>query len=364
MRIGTLTFHSADNYGAMLQAYALPKAVEALGHACDVIDYRHSIITKGVEVDWPRKLIRQHGLLKGGVKAINRWRLGWFDKNNKDVKFNRFMTKRLPLTAKTYRSPDELQGIDFDTVLFGSDQIWNEKLTEGFAAEYFGKGISCRKIAYAASSGTDSVSEEALPMLKEFSALGIREQGLTETLQQKGLDAQTVLDPVLLLTAQQWRAVETPLPKGLEKGKYILIYTFDEWPVYDLARQISKEENLPMVIVRWCGRHDRFNDMIQIPNCSPEEFVSLLDNASVVCTSSFHGTAFSVLFGKRFYCVTPKDFGSRTNSLLEQVGLLACRAEDGIRGEETPDYEIAAEKLAALRKESIEFLKNAIEAGE
>lgn len=363
MKIGTLTFHSADNYGAMLQAYALPKAVEALGHECRVIDYRHSAITTGVEVEWPRQLIKKHGLVKGGIKAINRWRLGWFDKNRKDVKFNRFLEKRLPLSEKTYRRAAELEGLDYDAVLFGSDQIWNEKLTGGFAPAYFGQGIPGRKIAYAASSGTDSVPEAALPLLKDFSALGIREQGLTEALREKGLDARTVADPVLLLTAQQWRTIAAPLPKGLEKGKYIFIYTFDEWPVYELARKISKEEDLPMVILRWCGRHDRFNDMIQLPNCSPEEFLTLVDNAAVVCTSSFHGTAFSVLFGKRFYCVTPKNFGSRTNSLLSRVGLLSCRAEDGVPSRETPDYAAAAEKLEALRRESLEFLKNAMEAG-
>ena len=364
MKIGTLTFHSTNNYGAMLQAYALPKVVEALGYQCEVIDYRQSTITSGVEVMWPRQLIKQYGLLRGGVKAVNRWRLGWFDKNRKDVKFNRFLEKRMPLSEKTYRSAEELQEADYDIVLFGSDQIWNDKLTGGFAPEYFGRGIYGRKIAYAASSGTDSVMDEALPLLQDFSALGIREQGLAQSLRNKGLNAQTVLDPVLLLTAQQWRTIEKPLPKGLEKGKYIFIYTFDEQPVYDLARKISKEENLPMVIVRWCGQHDRFNDMIQMPNCSPEEFVTLLDNAAVVCTSSFHGTAFSVLFGKKFYCVTPKDFGSRTNSLLSRVGLLACRVESGVPLSETPNYEEAAKKLVALRLESMEFLKNAIEAGE
>lgn len=364
MKIGTLTFHSADNYGAMLQAYALPRAVASLGYECEVIDYRQAAITSGVEVEWPRQLMKKYGWLKGSIKAVNRWRLGWFDKNRKDVKFNRFMEKQLPLSQKVYRSAEELQGIDYDAVLFGSDQIWNEKLTGGFAAEYFGQGISGRKIAYAASSGTNDVPKTALPLLKEFSVLGIREQGLTETLRKNGLNAQTVLDPVLLLTRQQWREIEAPLPKGLEKGKYIFIYTFDEQPVYDLARQISKEENLPMVIVRWCGQHDRFNDMIQLPKCAPEEFITLVDNAAVVCTSSFHGTAFSVLFGKRFYCVTPKGFGSRTDSLLSQVGLLACRAEEGIPSQEKPDYAAAAEKLAVLRNESMEYLKNALEAGE
>lgn len=107
----------------------------------------------------------------------------------------------------------------------------------------------------------------------------------------------------------------------------------------------------------------RTEHALQYPNASPEEFLTLLDNAAVVCTSSFHGTAFSVAFGKRFYCVTPKNFGGRTNSLLSRVGLLACRAEDGVPDREVPDYAAAAGMLEALRRESLEFLKDAIEAG-
>ncbi|MBQ4600630.1 MAG: polysaccharide pyruvyl transferase family protein [Oscillospiraceae bacterium] len=361
MKIGTLTFHSADNYGAALQAYALPKAVQELGFDCEIIDYRHMCITKGTEVEWPRALVKKYGPVKGCIKSVNRWRMGWFNKNRKDVKFNRFLEKKLPLSEKTYRTAAELEQARYDAVLFGSDQIWNEKLTGGFAPEYFGAGISGKKIAYAASSGTDSVQEEAIPLLSEFAALGIRERGLTQFLQKQGLSACNVVDPVLLLTKKQWRQIEAPLPKGLEKGKYIFVYTFDEQPVYDLARRLAKEENLPMVILRWCGRHDRFHDMIQYPNASPEEFLALVDNAAVVCTSSFHGTAFSVLFGKRFYCCTPAGFGSRTNSLLETVGLAACRVENGEVSCQAADHAAAQLRLAQLREQSLEFLKGAIE---
>ena len=360
MKIGTLTFHSADNYGAMLQAYALPAAIRSMGHDCRVIDYRGTV-TKGVEIDWPGQLVRQYGLLRGGVKAANRWRLGWYSAHRKDVKFNRFMRKKLPLSKETFRSLEEVNTQDYDAVVFGSDQIWNPKLTGKDAGLYFGQGISCKKIAYAASSGTDSIEEEMLPLVKEFSALGIRETGLTQRLRQHGLAAQTVLDPVLLLTADEWRKNQAPLPKGLEPGKYILIYTFDEQPVYDLARKISREEGLPMVIVRWCGAHTRFSDMIQLPDCGPEEFLTLLDKAAVVCTSSFHGTAFSVLFGKRFYCCTPAGFGSRTNSLLEQVGALEHRVEDGGSVPQVRECAVDAQ-LESLRHASLAFLKNAIES--
>lgn len=362
MRIGTLTFHSADNYGAMLQAYALPTAVQNLGYSCEVIDYRHSAVTKGVEVEWPKQLLKRYGVVRGTLKALNRWHLGWFDPKRKDIKFNRFMEKKLPLSKTIYRSADALSVAEYDAVLFGSDQIWNPDITKGFAPEYFGEPFGCRKIAYAASSGTDTLPEEGVERLKAFSAVGVRETGLARTLQDHGVNAQVVLDPVLLLTKEQWRKLEAPLPKGLTPGKYILVYTFDEKAVYKQARKIAREENLPMVIVRWCGCHERFSDMIQLPNCGPEEFVTLIDNAAIVCTSSFHCTAFSVLFEKRFYCCTPKDFGSRTNSLLEQVGLLACRVEDGESSEKAPDYQQAEEKLTALRRESMAFLKRAIES--
>ena len=364
MKIGILTFHSTDNYGAMLQAYALSVVVRAMGFDCEIIDYRHKAITHGVEVLWPKDLVQYNGLIKGSIKAVNRWRLGWFNRRNKDVKFNRFMNKRLPLSKKTYRTPEELCDAKYDAVLFGSDQIWNAELTRGFAPEYFGKGISSRKIAYAASSGTDNIIREGEVLLRNFSALGIREQGLTDTLRNKGFEAYTVLDPVLLLTPEQWRKIEAPLPQGLEKGRYIFVYTFDEQPVYDLARKISEEEGLPIVIVRWCGKNERFNDMIQMPDCSPEEFLTLIDQAAVVCTSSFHGTAFSVLFEKRFYCCTPDNFGSRTNSLLSQVGLLGCRVEKSMSTGEMPDYRTATEQLSKLREQSLLFLKNAINSGE
>lgn len=363
MKIGTVTFHSANNYGAMLQAYALPQAIQSLGYDCQVVDYRSSAVTQGVEIDWPKQLIGQHGLIRGGIKSLNRWYRGWYAPTRKDVRFNRFMEKKLPLTDATFRCAEDINVGDFDTLVFGSDQIWNTQITKNDKV-YFGRGIQTRKVAYAASSGTDSIPDEMIGSVAEFAALGIREKGLTTTLREKGLDAVTVVDPVLLLTKEQWRKVEAPLPKGLKPGGYILIYTFDEWPVYELARKISAEENLPMVIVRWCGYHDRFNDMIQLPNTSPEEFVSLIDNAAVVCTSSFHGTAFSVLFEKRFYCCTPGNFGSRTNSLLEQVDLLDCRVESGEINCKRPDYSVASEKLSALRQQSLDFLKNAIEAGE
>lgn len=360
MKIGTLTFHSADNYGAMLQAYALPAAIRSMGHDCRVIDYRGTA-TKGVEVTWPAQLIKEYGLLRGSCKAVNRWRLGWFSSCRKDVKFNRFMENKLPLSPKTFRNAKEVEVGDYDAVVFGSDQIWNPKLTGADAPLYFGQGISGKKIAYAASSGTDDVPEEMLPLLGEFSALGVRETGLADTLQRRGLPAHAVLDPVLLLTADEWRKIQAPLPKGVEPGKYILIYTFDEQSVYDLARKIAREEGLPMVIVRWCGAHERFSDMIQLPDCGPREFLTLIDKAAVVCTSSFHGTAFSLLFGKRFYCCTPAGFGSRTNSLLKQVGALEHRVEDGGSVPQVRECAVDAQ-LESLRHASLAFLKNAIES--
>lgn len=363
MKVGTLTFHSADNLGAMLQAYALPEAVKALGHDCEIIDYRCPAVTSAADLEWPDELIRRYGILKGCVKAVNRWRLGWFDRRKRNVKFAAFMRK-MPKSQKTYRSIQKMTDLRYDAILFGSDQIWNPRITKGLDDVYFGGfpgAEGTKKVAYAASNGGSSADEEVLRRLQGFHALSVREKGLAEFLRGQGLPAEHVLDPVLLLTKEQWRRVEAPLPKGIVPGKYLLVYGFNEEQTYALARKIAKEEKLLMVLVRWGREDSRYPDMLQLPMCGPRELVTLVDKAALVCTGSFHGTALSILFGKRFYCGTPEFGASRIESILNSLGL----GDRWVRSEQLPekevDYAPVEEKLEALRKESLAFLKDAIE---
>lgn len=372
MKIGTLTFHNAANYGAVLQAYALPTAVRELGYDCEVIDYRHPFISKDTDIEWPCDLRKRYGWAKGNIKAINRWRLGWYNKNNRYVQYSLFIRKYLPKSKKAYRSSAELASSNYDVIIFGSDQIWNESLTNGLSSEYFGDFVSVSsktaKIAYAASNGRDYIPDELRtkvePWLKTFSALGIREKGLAEFIHREySLQTETVIDPVLLLDKETWNGLECRLPNNIHPGQYIFVYTFDEQPVYNFARKLSQLTGLQIVLLRWCGKNERFNDMVQLSESSPAEFLSLIHNAAYVCTSSFHGTAFSVIFEKEFYCYSPNNFGSRTDNLMNLLGIQDHKIIDNPNAElRCPlDYKEITDKLVELRLSSIRFLQDALE---
>lgn len=100
LKIGTLTFHNAANYGAVLQAYALPVALEKMGYDSEVIDYRHSIISRDTDIEWPHDLRSRYGWIKGTIKAINRWRLGCYCKNSRYVQYSLFVNRHLPKSKR------------------------------------------------------------------------------------------------------------------------------------------------------------------------------------------------------------------------------------------------------------------------
>lgn len=373
LKIGTLTFHNAANYGAVLQAYALPVALEKMGYDSEVIDYRHSIISRDTDIEWPHDLRSRYGWIKGTIKAINRWRLGCYCKNSRYVQYSLFVNRHLPKSKKVYRSSADIASENYDVILFGSDQIWNDSLTGGLSPVYFGDFASDSrktiKIAYAASNGRDFIPTEwrnkVEPWLKDFRALGIREKGLAEFIQNEyNLKTETVIDPVLLLDKETWSGLECRLPRNIHSGRYIFVYTFDEQPVYDFARKLARRTGLQIVLLRWCGKNERFNDMIQLSESSPAEFLALIHNAAYVCTSSFHGTAFSVIFEKEFYCYSPNNFGSRTDNLLSLLGIEDHKIADNpeAEAENTLNYSEITHKLEELRFSSVQFLRDSLES--
>lgn len=225
------------------------------------------------------------------------------------------------------------------------------------------------KIAYAASNGRDFIPTEwrnkVEPWLKDFRALGIREKGLAEFIQNEyNLKTETVIDPVLLLDKETWSGLECRLPRNIHSGRYIFVYTFDEQPVYDFARKLARRTGLQIVLLRWCGKNERFNDMIQLSESSPAEFLALIHNAAYVCTSSFHGTAFSVIFEKEFYCYSPNNFGSRTDNLLSLLGIEDHKIADNpeAEAENTLNYSEITHKLEELRFSSVQFLRDSLES--
>ena len=347
----------------MLQAYALCAAVKSLEYDCEIIDYRGPKGYLIADLDWPGDLIRQHGLIRGIKEAARLWKAGKFDTGTRCVKFASFLKHDLPTSKRIFRTVEDLTDLPYDCILFGSDQIWCTAFFEGVNPVYFGAfplkpGI--KKISYAASTGSNTLEPEGCALLQSFHALSVREAGLVTFLQQQGLRVEQALDPVLLLTKERWRRMKAPLPQEIVPGKYILVYAFEEPETYAFARKLSREESLPVVLVRWGLVDPRYPDMVQIPECGPKDLLTLMDHAAVVCAGTFHASVLAVLFEKRFYSFLPQHGAERIESLLVSLGLESRM----VLGETLPDKEIdytdVRHRLEILRKKSMDFLEKSI----
>ncbi len=369
LKIATMTFHMAHNYGAMLQAYALVKAINDLGYDCEVLDYRFPYIDQWEGVHTRNEITKKEGRLKGNLKYIYRHIKGYYRNiSRKRIKFDCFMRNEMRLSKKVYFDRNELVNVRYDAVIFGSDQIWNPDLTNGFAVEYFGKYAGdAKRIAYGASCGTDSFKEEwretIEPLLKSFTAIGVRESGLAQYIESHyGLAAETVLDPVFLLDKQRWDSIAEKAEIDISEP-YLLVYAFQTSnDIYDLARKIAKERKLNLISITY-QKMDNQNDIVQLIDCGPLDFVSLIKNAEYVCTTSFHGMAFSIIYEKNFYCIGHPKYSSRNKDLLELIGLqdrLLSSYDESMRLSDC-NYKNARLVLSEMIKSSKEFILSNLE---
>ena len=314
MNIGILTFHDAHNYGAVLQAYALKKYLENQNHNARVINYHHSNIEDGFPQSRNKEKLGKTNLeMKFSEKAhLERWE-----------KFDDFIKKLTNNEKKVYDSEEELEKIeDIDIFICGSDQIWNPDITQGLNKGFFLYfKTRAKKMAYAASMGIEKLKDEDEVDFEEYlnglDFISVREQSLklySEKFTKK--EVIQVLDPTFLLEKEQYNE----LLHEVEAKKYLLIYALgpDE-RLTKLAKYISKEQNLEVIELNDFEEKDY--QFRQISNAGPSDFLSLIKNAEVVITNSFHGTIFSILFEREFYTLTRGNRNSRMESLLRTAGL-------------------------------------------
>lgn len=93
--------------------------------------------------------------------------------------------------------------------------------------------------------------------------------------------------------------------------------------------------------------------------------IGLIANASLICTDSFHGTVFSILFGKPFLLLNRilehgsrfMDMSSRTRTLLEKFGLKERLPENQELSHEGICHTDMPPVYEALQRERIKALR-------
>ena len=304
MKIGILTMSRAYNFGALLQAYALKTSLQGRGHQVRFVNYAT-----------PMQLERYAGVFEHGhsarVLAKNAMRVFHYASLQRGVKrYKAFITDALDGAGAvlTTKQAVEADVRALDALVVGSDQMWNTRLPDVSDVYFLDFAYPGCKLSYAVSFGDripfSTGQEDAwLQKIRQFDRITVREQMAKAYLQQQGIASTVVADPTLLLSRQEWEAFaveETALPA---KG-FVFYYSVRTNPhTYRTAQKIGRLLGVPVITSMLTLKTEvgaRFKRCFDI---GPRGFVDCIRQASCVCTDSFHGTLFSLLFEKPFVTV-------------------------------------------------------------
>ena len=360
MKIGILTFHSANNFGAVLQAYALQKTLEYLHQDVEIINYNNKSIANSYKI-----LSRPYSvksIIKAVLKIVSKYRI----QNNK---FMNFRIEYLKL-SKEYDDIELKKSSEYQCIIVGSDQVWNTSLTLNDSIYFlldFPDDIL--KIGYGISLGTTNITGIQENLIRRglniFDWIGVRENSAKNCLENLcNKKIFNVLDPTLIVDRSVWNRF---LNKNTNK-KYLLVYRMTYNPMIDqLVTEIAKRKSLEIFTVATYCKIDFNSNGKRLFGLGPIDFLNLVYNATFVVTDSFHGTIFSILFSKPFYAVSHDTYGSRTEDLLDLLDLKNRFITNNSmidNFDNTIDYKSVSNLIEKYKFSSIKFLMEALNINE
>lgn len=369
MKIGLTTIYNVPNYGSVLQAFATQELLKSLGHEVNIIQYdyfnKRYYKERGYGPSWREKFYPLKSLFMPWCRA---------------AKLKRFRKDYLNFTP-LFHDLDELKAHDwakFDAFVVGSDQVWNTKFLlgdPGFLLQYVPDEKS--RFSLSSSFATQTVNPKYNQLFKQelskFKALSVREKNGVNIIHNQlkiSTPVEVTLDPTLLLSKVQWQD-KFPMKSRVHKEPYILYYmlpyAFEPRPyIYGLVKHYQDELNCDVVALEGIRDSRDCKDVSfkDADNSSIPEFIDLFANASLVITSSFHGTAFALNFGIPLISVVPDNSGDdRQTTLIESCGAIGSIAQIGkdVRLID-PFYNKNAitERLTQMRNISINWIKENI----
>lgn len=365
MKIGILTYQRAENYGALLQAYATMTYLRSLGHEVSFVDYWPKYHYDYFKLfPWYQVKKRKHiKKLLFLLKLVIWVKPRFMRKKN----LTRFMHEHLGLSEY----PDYNESSDrterFDAVVYGSDQIWRKQNLGGVGFDdwYFGSDYirADRKIVYAGSMGVIQTSvrddEYVRTMMGNFNNISVREKDLQTYLSSLGVQSTLVSDPVFFLSYAQWKNLAGQYK---QKRKYILFYNLlNTKESLRVAEALKKETNLPIVEITKIMSFKNVRSRYQT-TASVEHFLQLIDGAEYVVSNSFHGVAMSVIFRKQFFAAGMGERANRAKSLLGQINLPEryITDSDNFQMFKVIDYQTVSKAIDEMIMYSRKYLKESL----
>ena len=345
MRIGIITVHDSANFGSYLQAYALKKVLENMGHQVYFIKARSEEAVKKVffgTIRHPKSFFRNY----------------FFNiKKYKEFLKDRELFQELEI--------DEIEKNNIDILLIGSDELWNVR-TKAFTNEkFYGINIPIkRKIAFAISCGKAEPEDyknypNLIQGMKELDDIFVRDKKTQQNVKQLlNKDCEMVCDPTFLLDVKDFdKDYEVPI-----KEKYLLVYSYYfTQQEQEYIKKFARENNL--IIVSACFKH-KFCDKCVI--CSPLQFCKIIQQAQYVVTTTFHGTIFSILNKKSFISIPASQ---KVEDVLQKFNMQKYKFDVKQENYEDfktkllteKDFESSQKELLKWREKSLGILKNILE---
>ena len=392
MKIGILThYYKSVNYGGNLQAYALWRVLQDMGHDTQQVqiamaeDCQNLFTSSGKR--WVKKLKK---CAKAAIKAAKYTLKPTYRKACKLEKerfqklekvFYHFNRELIPHSEQVYTDMTIRKALPrYDMFITGSDQVWNPVwYFPPYFLNFAPAGVP--KLAYAASIGHTYLPEKVRSIyrrhLKDFIGVSVREQDAVSLLEGVAPDSvECVLDPTLLLNREQWQQVA--VPTEITKP-YVFCYFLGNGPEErQVAAEFAAANGLQLMTIPNATGIFHSNDKdfgdVRLEDPSVEAFLGLIASADFVFTDSFHATVFSLIYQRQFV-VFPRQghaqMRSRLDSLLGMfdAGGRFCDTEEKmclpyVQALPTMDYPRESEEFAAAKEASMAFLKGHLQKAE
>ena len=348
IRIGMMTFLHNDNYGSILQAWALQQTLLDMGFDATHIDYAPS----------KQEKIRNLLLSGNSPKLI----LEGMRKKSATSKmhggFDEFRKENIRTTAPC-RDHAALKNVaaDFDVLVCGSDQIWSPVWLN---PAYFLDFTDRPKVSYAPSLGVKDMPNQMkqrkiAKLVKKFSAVSVREQeGANLLVEMGGVEPVIMPDPVMLVDKENWQSI---MDKNVPQGKYVLCYFIGDKQVYwETVAAVAQREGCEVRVIPRT-EEARNSGYILEEDVPPQRWLGLINGAAHVVTDSFHGATFSAILNKECTIVRryreddPESKNSRIDQLLRNLGVSSLN---------NADWDVVNRNLAVKADSAKSWLKNAI----
>lgn len=377
-----IAYHEGqNNYGTSLQGLATIKKIESLGYPCEMIRYKkHRSVWEKIKLT---SILFYSGDYSDHLRMLRKKYTKLTHKKYSDNL--KIRTAAVDAFKKSYLKPyfKEYDGYEalscgsknYAEVMVGSDQVWSLLSLYGNFYNLMFVDSSIPTFSYASSFGVSTIPKFQIQRTKVFldklNKVGVREVSGKEIVDSISRNkAKVVADPTLLLTKTEWTEI-IKQSHAIVDEPYIFCYFLGKNEANrEAARQLAKSTGLKIVAIRhmdeYIASDDFFGDYAPY-DVDPLDFVKYISNATYVCTDSFHGTVFSIIFERKFltfyrYALSQK--GSRNSRIDSLLGILDIK-DRVFNGNieyitENIDYMSVGQKLAEFRDDSINYLQDCL----